>query len=84
MSKTKNTLSDLNNHLFEQLERLNDEDLDMEQIDKEIRRTEAMTKIAETIIHNGELAFKTMKHMDEYGYSNAENVPQMLEVRNGN
>ena len=82
MTKTKNTLSDLNNHLFEQLERLNDEDLDMEQIDKEIRRTEAMTKIAETIIHNGELAFKTMKHMDEYGRESS--TPQMLEVRDGN
>ena len=43
----KNTLSDLNNHLFEQLERLNDEDLEGENLDKELRRSEGMTKIAE-------------------------------------
>ena len=52
----RNTLSDLNNHLFEQLERLNDEDLSEEQLDRELRRSEGMTKVAEQIIRNGELA----------------------------
>ena len=49
----KNTLSDLNNHLFEQLERLNDEDLSEEQLDRELRRSEGMTKVAEQIIPLG-------------------------------
>ena len=55
----KNTLQDLNNHLFEQLERLNDEDLTDEELDRELKRAEGMTKIATQIIENGELAFKT-------------------------
>lgn len=38
----KNTLTDLNNHLFEQLERLNDDELDDAQLDKELRRAEGM------------------------------------------
>ncbi len=38
----KNTLSDLNNHLFEQLERLNDEELIEERLDSELRRAEGM------------------------------------------
>lgn len=79
----KNTLQDLNNHLFEALERLNDEDLSDEQLEKEIRRSEGMTKIAEQIIRNGELAYKTMVHMDEYGCNQRNKVPAMLEVKDG-
>lgn len=77
----KNTLEDLNNHLFEQLERLNDEDLDPEALDRELRRAEGMSKVAERIIRNGELAYKTMVHMDSYGYNTKKIVPAMLEVK---
>lgn len=82
----KNTLTDLNNHLFEQLERLNDDELTEEQLDKELRRAEGMTKVASQIIQNAELAYKTMVHMAEYGYDrqDAQKVlPPMLEVKNG-
>ena len=48
----KNTLTDLNNYLFEALERINDDDLDEEGLDKEIKRAEATTKVATTIINN--------------------------------
>ena len=60
----KNTLTDLNNYLFEQLERLNDDSLDSEQLDRELRKTDSIVKVSEKIIQNGELAFKTMQHMD--------------------
>ena len=80
----KNTLTDLNNHLFEELERLNDEELDDEQIERELKRAEGMTKIAQQIIQNGELAYKTMVHMDEYGYNvDKRTVPVMLETKGG-
>lgn len=79
----KNTLGDLNNHLFAQLEKLNDDELNGEQLDAEIRRTEAMAKISEQIIKTGELQFKAMQHMDEYGYERQKAVPEMLEVRGG-
>lgn len=79
----KNTLGDLNNHLFAQLEKLNDDELNGEQLDTEIKRTEAMAKISEQIIRNGELQFKAMQHMDEYGYERKKLVPEMLEVREG-
>lgn len=78
----KNTLTDMHNILFEQLERLNDDDLNEEQLDKELRRSEGMTKVAEQIIRNGELAYKTMVHMAEYDYADSKgSVPEMLEVR---
>lgn len=79
----KNTLGDLNNHLFAQLEKLNDDDLNGEELESEIKRSEAMAKIADQIIKNGELQFKAMKHMDEYGYERQKAIPEMLEVRSG-
>lgn len=75
----KNTLMDLNNYLFEQIERLQDDSLSDEDFEKELQRADAMVKVSEKIISNGELAFKTMKHMDEYGYGQTRKVPQMLE-----
>ena len=43
----RNTLADLNNHLFEQLERLNDEDLDDDALEKALKRADGISKIAE-------------------------------------
>lgn len=63
----KNTLSDLNNYLFESIERLNDDNLTDEELEKEIKRSEAVQKVAKTIIDNGTLALNAKKHLDEYG-----------------
>ena len=77
----KNTLGDLNNIMFAQLEKLADDDLNGEELDAEIKRSEAMAKVGEQIIKTGELQFKAMQHMDEYGYERPKAVPEMLEVR---
>lgn len=80
--KIKNTLGDLNNILFEQIERLNDTELSGEELDVELKRGDQIQKIAAQIIQNGHLAFKVMCHMDEYGLSpDAKALPSMLEVR---
>lgn len=67
--KMKNKLTDLNNHLFEQLERLNDEDLNEEQLTKEIGRTKAMTDVANSIINNAKLVLDASKFLEDSGYS---------------
>lgn len=77
----KNTLTDLNNHLFAQLERLSDEDLKEEALDTEIKRAEAVSKVSSEIIKNGELQYKVMKHTDEYGYNRKKQIPEMLEAK---
>lgn len=79
----KNTLSDLNNYLFEALERLTDDSLSGEELEKEITRSQAVTSVAETIIHNGELSLKAMRHAEEYNFgdrSTRGKLPPMLEV----
>lgn len=77
----KNNLVDLNNHLFEELERLNDENLKGEELQEERERAKSMANIAQTIINNGELALKAQKHFDEYG--KADHIPDMLQIGDG-
>lgn len=54
----KNTLADLNNHLFAQIERLSDEELTPEKIEQEVKRGAAIVGVADQIIRNGELQLR--------------------------
>ena len=71
----KNTLADLNNYLFEQIERLQDDSLTPEQLETEIRRSETIQKIAGSIIENGSLQFMVLTHIDEYRPGTEVNLP---------
>lgn len=73
----KNTLTDLNNYLFEAIERLNDDELGDEELEKEIKRSDAVQKIAKTIIENGSLALQAKKHLDEYGQGSNVELPML-------
>lgn len=79
--RMKNTLTDLNNYLFEQLERLQDDSLDEAGLEKEIQRSEAVQKVAKTIIDNGQLALSAKKHLDEYGQGENVELP-LLGITN--
>ena len=75
----RNTLGDLNNHLFEQLERLNDEELKGENLKEEIMRAKAVTDIAAKIIDNANTVLDAKKLQSEVlGRSNVT-IPKMLE-----
>lgn len=76
----KNTLTDLNNILFEQLERIQDDSLSEDALEREIKRTDSVVKISEKIIDNGELAFKAMQHKDKYYGTLDKKLPPMLET----
>jgi len=76
-------LDDLNEYLFEELDRITNDDLSEEQLDKEIKRAASVTKIAQAIINNGNLALSAMNAANEYGFNAqdpARNIPKMLEV----
>lgn len=60
----RNKLIDLNNHLFEALERINDENLKGENLQEEIARAKTITTIGNTIITNADLALKEIKNND--------------------
>lgn len=63
----KNKLSDLNDHLFMQLERLGDEELTPEQIEVEAKRAEAIVEVADRIVGNAALQLKAAALLVEHG-----------------
>lgn len=72
----KNKLSDLHNILFEQLERLNDNELKGEALGEELKRSKALTGVASQIIANGQLALRAKRQAAD----TEENLPPMLEA----
>lgn len=74
----KNKLSNLNDHLFEQLERLNDDNLTAEQLDREATRGGAMVAIADQIIRNAALQLACAKLVaDHKGGDPMSHLPEI-------
>lgn len=74
----KNTLGDLNNHLFAQLERLSDEDIKGDGLKEEINRAKAVSDIAAKIIANGSLVLSAQRLMNDRENADVK-IPNMLE-----
>jgi len=73
----KNKLINLNDHLFEQLEKLNDDELQGDALGEEIGRTNAMCSISVQIINNASLALKASQAINN-GLVNS--APKMLGI----
>ena len=63
----KNKLTDLNNHLFAQLERLSEEGMDAERIEQEVKRADAIVDVSEQIIRNADLQLKAVRILAYHG-----------------
>lgn len=57
----RNKMTDLNDHLFAQLERLGEEEISTEELDKEVTRAKAITGIASQLIKSNKLTLDAMR-----------------------
>lgn len=73
-----NNLASLNNYLFEELERLNDDEelKDDSNLEKEIKRSKAITSVAQTIINNANTVLEAQKFMNDT--TGKAEMPKML------
>ncbi|KQM65816.1 hypothetical protein ASE75_06190 [Sphingomonas sp. Leaf17] len=76
----KNKMTDLNDHLFAQLERLGDEDLTDEQLEREAKRAIAITSVAEQIVKNADVQLKTASLLAHHGYHFAPSLATITSV----
>ena len=63
----KNKLTDLNDHLFAQLERLSEEGISPEQIETEVKRTDAIVAVADQIVRQADLQLKAVTILANHG-----------------
>ena len=72
-------LSDLNGFLFEQLERLNEENMTQVELDKEVKRAKAVNDTARSIINNASIVLEASKFFDGDEIINADAIkPKLL------
>lgn len=74
---TRNTLGDLTNHLFAQLERLDDDGLTPEELEREISRSKAVTDVAEQVISTASVMLRAIQVKDGAIDGNMR-IPRML------
>jgi hypothetical protein len=75
----KNKLSDLTNHMFAVIERLNDEDLEGEKLAVEINRSDAITRAALCVVAAGNLMYKAHMATVEWESLSKKKLPETLE-----
>lgn len=75
----KNKLSDLNDHLFAQIERLGDEDLTAEELKQEVSRAKAINGVAKNIIDNARTTLDATKFL-QGDFLDPEKVPTQFKI----
>ena len=74
----KNTLHDLNDHLFVALERVNEEGISQKQLDKEIKRAHSVAKIATEIVSNANLQLRAQSLLAN---GLVEDIPSLMKPK---
>jgi len=78
----KNSLADLNNHLFEMMEKLEDDDVleDTAKFNKEIARGRAMVQLSGQILDIARVQLSALKTAENLNLMN-EDMPALLAVK---
>lgn len=77
----KNSLIDLNNHLFEMIERINDDSLTKEEVRIEAMRCHAVADVARQILNNGQLQLDVLKMQNDIEKRvNLNELPDLLKI----
>jgi hypothetical protein len=77
---TKN-ITDLNQHLFDQMGRLSNGDLKGEELKQEIERSKAISSVAKDIIGSGRLALDAERHVSSE--MRQKKLPALLAIGPG-
>ena len=78
----RNSLLDLNDHLFAMIEKLGDDDIVGAELEQEIDRAIAMSNLAKDVVSNARLVLDVARFNDDRCDANAE-LPKMLGGGNG-
>lgn len=73
----KNKLTDLNNHLFAAIERLNEEGLTQEDIEREASRAKAIVGLSDQITKISGQQLKAVDLVARYGERHTANLPML-------
>ena len=78
----KNNLADVNNHLFEMLEKLGDDDVvnDKEKLNAELQRAKAMVDVSQTILSVASVQVSALRVAEECGYKQEE-LPALITIK---
>lgn len=74
----RNKIADLNDHLFAQLERLNDETITEPGMEREIKKAMAVSKVASQIINSNKLVLQAARFV---GDGKVESLPEQFGVK---
>jgi hypothetical protein len=71
------SLSDLKDHLFAQLDRLSNGDLDADGIEREVKRADAIVNVADQITRGAEMQLRAAKLYADHGKGVLHMLPQI-------
>ena len=80
MANKKLSLINLGQILYEQLEKISKDDFEKEKLDKEIKKSETMIKLAKPIIEIEKLALNSIELKDNMWDADYQ-MPKMLDVK---